>query len=229
MKPAVTLASDPGPFPDPPSLGSEGSPSAACCLAALLGGEAQRSLRRAHGILAQAALLELRGQPAQALRSEFGLEWDEALRLEAALYLASHLRLQRQARRPAMQSARQVYRHLGARLGTLQRETLQVLLLDGKHRLLRQVTVSVGTLTSSLVHPREVFRPAIRHAAAALILVHNHPSGDPEPSLEDIRVTRRILETGSLLGIPLLDHVIIGCGAFASLRERVSLPWSKRE
>ena len=219
---------DSGPFPDPPGLGSEGNPSAASCLAVLLGGDPERGLRRAHGILAQAALLELRGQPAQALCSDFGLEWSEALRLEAALHLASHLRLQRQARRPAMQSARQVYRHLGARLGALQRETLQVLLLDGKHRLLRHVTVSVGTLTSSLVHPREVFRPAIRHAAAALILVHNHPSGDPEPSLEDIRVTRRILETGSLLGIPLLDHVIIGAGAFASLRERVSLPWSKR-
>ena len=76
---------------------------------------------------------------------------------------------------------------------------------------------------SILVHPREVFRPAVRSGAAAVVVAHNHPSGDPEPSAEDLEVTRRLAETGRLLGIPLLDHVVVGEGAWVSLRERVDL------
>jgi DNA repair protein RadC len=97
-----------------------------------------------------------------------------------------------------------------------------VLLLDGKHRLVRRQRVSEGTLTSSLVHPREVFGPAVREAAAAVIVAHNHPSGDPEPSGEDLAVTRRLIEAGRILGVPVLDHVVIGDGAFVSIRDRIS-------
>lgn len=103
----------------------------------------------------------------------------------------------------------------------LERETFHVLALDGKHRLLSRHAVSTGTLTTSLVHPREVFRAAVREGAAAVIAVHNHPSGDPEPSTEDVEVTRRLLEAGQLLGIPLLDHVVIGDARCVSLRERM--------
>lgn len=226
MKTKPSLTSDPACFSDPQCLGGGGSPGAAQCLAALLHGPPGSNLRRAHGVLGQSTLLDLVGQSADELAEVYGLQLAEAVRLEAALGLAGYVRCARQPERPSMQSAQQVYRFFGARLGALQRETLQALLLDGKHRLRRWVTISVGTLTTSLVHPREVFRPAIRSAAAALILVHNHPSGDPEPSLEDIKVTRRILEASSLLGIPLLDHVIIGRGAFSSLRERAALPWT---
>ncbi|MCA9573523.1 MAG: JAB domain-containing protein, partial [Myxococcales bacterium] len=81
--------------------------------------------------------------------------------------------------------------------------------------------VSVGTLTTSLVHPREVFGPALSDAAAALIVVHNHPSGDPSPSQEDVEITKRLIEVGRLLGVPLLDHVVVGEGRFVSLRERL--------
>ena len=229
MKPSSTLPPDPGPFPDPACLGSPGSPSAAQCLAALLEGTRGESQRRAHGLLAQVSLADLVAQPAEELQELHGLGLSEAVRVEAALLLASHLRVGRLPRRPSMGSAGQVHRYLAPRLAGLKRETLQGLLLDGKHRLQRQVTLSVGTLSASQVHPREVFRPAIRQAAAGLILVHNHPSGDPEPSLEDIQVTRRILDAGALLGIPLVDHVIIGRGAFVSLRERAALPWDPRE
>ena len=86
---------------------------------------------------------------------------------------------------------------------------LHLLLLDGRHRLLREVMASQGTLTASLVHPREVFRPALREGAAALVLVHNHPSGDPAPSREDREVTRRLVQAGALLGVPVLDHVVV--------------------
>lgn len=101
-------------------------------------------------------------------------------------------------------------------------EVFAVLLLNGKHRVVGIAEVSRGTLTTTLVHPREVFGPALRLASAAVIVVHNHPSGDPEPSVDDIEVTRRLIEVGRVLGVPLLDHVIVGeNGRYTSLRERL--------
>ena len=94
-----------------------------------------------------------------------------------------------------------------------------MVLLDGRHRIIRHETVSQGTLTASLVHPREVFRPALRAAAAALILVHNHPSGDPAPSPEDRQVTARLVRAGEILGVRVLDHVIVAERGFSSLRQ----------
>jgi len=103
-------------------------------------------------------------------------------------------------------------------------ERFVALLLNGKHRVMGFAEVSRGTLTASLVHPREVFAPAIRELAAALIVAHNHPSGDPEPSQEDIEVTKRLHEAGKILGVPLLDHIIVGMGgSYTSLRERLAL------
>jgi DNA repair protein RadC len=100
-------------------------------------------------------------------------------------------------------------------------EVLRVLLLSTRHDVLRRVTVSRGGLSSAHVHPREVFRPAILASAAAIIVVHNHPSGDPEPSAEDVEVTRRLARAGELLGIPLLDHVIVARNVrYVSMRER---------
>jgi DNA repair protein RadC len=87
-------------------------------------------------------------------------------------------------------------------------------------RLKREAVISVGCLTSSLVHPREVFQEAVVARAAALILFHNHPSGDPEPSAEDIALTRRLASAGTLMGIEILDHLVLGAGRFVSLKER---------
>jgi DNA repair protein RadC len=100
-------------------------------------------------------------------------------------------------------------------------EEFWTILLDGKHRVLGLAQTSVGTLTSSLVHPREVFGPAIRMNAAAVIVGHNHPSGDPEPSPEDLEVTRRLVDAGKLLGIPLVDHLVCGGETYVSLRDRM--------
>lgn len=102
----------------------------------------------------------------------------------------------------------------------LDREHFRVLLLNAKNRVLSIETVSVGTLNSSAVHPRELFKPAIRNSAAAVILVHNHPSGDPTPSRQDITVTERLKEVGEILGIEVLDHVIVGDGVFISFKEK---------
>lgn len=95
------------------------------------------------------------------------------------------------------------------------------LYLNAKYRLIGMSMVSQGTATGSLVHPREVFGHAVRLGACALVVVHHHPSGDPEPSAEDVQLTRRLIQAGELLGIPLLDHVIIGEGRHESLRTRI--------
>ena len=100
----------------------------------------------------------------------------------------------------------------------LDREHLIVLYLNHKNIVNAIHTVSVGGLSSALVHPREVFKPAILTSSAGVILAHNHPSGDPAPSPEDIRITRRLIEAGKILGIEVLDHVVIGLGRYKSLK-----------
>ncbi len=99
-------------------------------------------------------------------------------------------------------------------------ESFFVVLLDGRHRMISEHLISRGTLTASLVHPREVFRPALREAAAAVILLHNHPSGDPSPSQEDREVTLRLSRAGELMGIPVLDHVVVAESGYCSFRDR---------
>ncbi len=94
------------------------------------------------------------------------------------------------------------------------------MLLNARNELIREITVAVGCLTGSLVHPREVFQPAVRDSAAAVILVHNHPSGDPTPSPEDVQLTERLVEAGRILGIRVLDHVVVAIGGYASLMDR---------
>jgi DNA repair protein RadC len=102
----------------------------------------------------------------------------------------------------------------------LSREVFRVALLDAQNGLLRDVIVSEGTLSASLVHPREVFRPAILEPAASLILLHNHPSGDPTPSREDLKLTRQLVECARLLDLRINDHVVIGRGRYVSLAEK---------
>lgn len=106
--------------------------------------------------------------------------------------------------------SRQVLDHFTGRFRDLKKEEFWCLLLDTRNRCLREVRVSEGSLTASLVHPREAFQPAVRDSASAVIFAHNHPSGDPSPSREDADLTRRLWEAGKVLGIRVLDHVIVG-------------------
>jgi len=101
------------------------------------------------------------------------------------------------------------------------REVFLAVYLDGRRRPIGWRVVSIGTATTALVHPRETFQPAVCLGASSVIVAHNHPSGDPNPSSEDIAVTKRLAQAGEILGIALCDHVVLGEGAFASLRERM--------
>jgi len=141
---------------------------------------------------------------------KLGLTHRRTLALQAALQL-----LKRAGRRvicpgESFRSSLEIFHYFGPRVHDLKKECFWTVLLDGKNRIQRVVRISEGSLTSSHVHPREVFRPAIREAAVGVLFVHNHPSGDPAPSQEDIQSTRRLAETGKILGIRVLDHVIIG-------------------
>ena len=120
-------------------------------------------------------------------------------------------------------SPRDVYRHFHQRMRSRRQEYFVVLLLDGRNRVIRECAISQGTLTASLVHPREAFRSAIRSAAAALVLVHNHPSGDPTPSAEDLSVTHRLVEVGEIVGIRVVDHVVVADRGFYSFQEHDQL------
>ena len=99
-------------------------------------------------------------------------------------------------------------------------EVFGVLILNTKFKIVAVHEISRGTLNASIVHPREVFKPAILHNAAAIICFHNHPSGDPEPSKEDIKITKRLVEAGRIMGIEVLDHIVVGDDGYTSLRER---------
>jgi len=140
----------------------------------------------------------------------------KAAAIKASLEIAARLNTDRLMNGERFTSPEQVYRHYHYRFRDRRKEYFMALLLDGKNRVLREVRISEGSLNQSIVHPREVFSPAVRESAAAIILVHNHPSGDPAPSREDREITRRLKEAGELMGVSVLDHIIIGDNGFVS-------------
>lgn len=174
---------------------------------------AQRLLARSGG------LVGLTDCSAASLGAEPGVGPAKAASLIAAFELGRRIAASPLAPRQRIRSPTDVQRHFQPRFQGRQRESFHVLLLDARHRLISIDEVSVGTLTASLVHPREVFREAIRSAAAALLLVHHHPSGDPAPSAEDRTVTHRLVAAGELLGISVVDHVIVADGGYFSFQE----------
>lgn len=190
-------------------------------LGSLIGARAAARLVRA-GLHSAEELRGLLRRPPEELACHADLGLRAAERLHSAAALGRSLQRIRPGpalRRPG-QVAELLHGLLAARLEGLEQEEFHAVMLDARHRPLGVRQVSVGTLTASLVHPREVFRAAVRFSAAALVVAHNHPSGDPEPSEEDLDLTRRLVSSGELLGIPLLDHVIVGEGTWVSLRQR---------
>ncbi len=144
----------------------------------------------------------------------------KAAEIKAAIEFGSRLSLFTDDTRPTIGGPRDVANLLMPDLRYLKKETLKALLLSTKNHVLAIKTISVGDLSSSIVHPREVFQDAVIASAASIIVAHNHPSGDPTPSAEDVAVTKRLISAGEILGIDVLDHIVIGDGTFASLKER---------
>jgi len=162
------------------------------------------------------SLRRLEGASAQEICTLKGIGPAKAAQIKAALELGKRFAEEELKRGEQFRSSADVFNHYREHLGGLKKEEFHVLLLDAKNRIIRDVRVSEGSLTSSLVHPREVFNPVIRESAAAVILVHNHPSGDPLPSQEDLQITRRLRDIGEVMGVRVLDHIIVGKGKYVS-------------
>ena len=141
-----------------------------------------------------------------------GIGATKAIQLVAAFGLGQRLANERLARQK-LDSPELVYDLVAAEMRTLHKESLRVILLDTRYRLLQMEEISIGSVNESIAHPRDVFRPAVISSAYAVIVVHNHPSGDPSPSQSDHSLTRRLAEAAELLQIKLLDHIIIGAPA----------------
>ncbi len=171
-------------------------------------------LQRAGG-----SLRRLGQVPVAALTEVPGLGEVRALAIHASLELGRRLAAEGVDEGEPMRGPRDVWRYYAPRLEGLTVEEFHVAVLDAQHRLERDVLVSRGILNSSLVHPREVFREAIAERAASLVLVHNHPSGDPTPSTDDRAITAQLVAAGRLLDIPVQDHIVIGRGRFVSFAE----------
>ncbi len=192
-------------------------------LAILLGhGGAKKSARQ----LAQALLDHAAGLHGltRVTRAELchmpGIGEAQASRVLAGLELGRRTLTRRSAERPVMIAPRDAAVYLLPRYGAHPVERFGVALLDTKQRLIRALIVSEGTLDASLAHPREVYRAAVSGGAACVIVFHNHPSGDPEPSKADKALTLRLAQAGDLVGVPLLDHLIFADGAYWSFKER---------
>lgn len=156
----------------------------------------------------------------EELSSVKGVGLAKAVQVKAAIELGRRMGTAAGRRRSTVRTPEDVCRLLMEEMRYLDKEQFRTLLLNTKNELLRVELVSVGCLNSSIVHPREIFKGPIRWSAAAIVLVHNHPSGDPSPSREDTAVTRRLVEAGQLLGIDVLDHVVLGDNRFVSLKEK---------
>ena len=148
-----------------------------------------------------------------------GIGEAKAAQIKAALELGKRLVSQRVEAKPKFGSSRDFVDYYSPFLKNLKKEVVRAALLNPKLKLIKDIAVSEGILNASVVHPREVMVAAIKESAASIVLVHNHPSGDPTPSQADIEITHRLRKTGEIIGIKMLDHIIIGDGVFYSFAD----------
>ncbi len=153
----------------------------------------------------------------QELQQINGIGEVKAMQIQAVFELQK--RTQTDRTKTIIKSAKDVYEYCKPKIGDKLKEYFMILLLDTKNKIIKDETISIGTLNSSIIHPREVFKTAIKESANSIILVHNHPSGDPEPSQEDEEITKELTKAGELIGIKVLDHVIIGKDEWYSFKD----------
>ena len=155
----------------------------------------------------------------QEIASVHGVGLAKAATIVAAVELGRRLSAKAAQKLEKIEGPEDVARYASPLLRFEQKEHFLVMLLDVRNRVLAMPTISIGSLTASVAHPREIFREAIRYSAANMILIHNHPSGDPTPSKEDVQITKQMMKAGEIMGIPVLDHIIIAGDGFLSLKE----------
>lgn len=166
------------------------------------------------------SLMSIDAAAVAELSSIKGIGAAKIAQIKAAFELGKRLMGESSDGKPVFSSSHAIHAYFSPRFKNFKKELFMAVLLDAKNRFLRECRISEGTLTGSLVHPREAFREAIRESAASIVFVHNHPSGDPAPSRDDIAVTGRLKSAGEIIGIQVIDHIIIGDGRYVSLRER---------
>ena len=163
---------------------------------------------------------ELKNASIEEITAVKGIGQAKAVQLLAAVELGKRLSQQKTDDKFTICSPKDAATYLMHDMTSLKQEHFVVLFLNVKNQILHKQTIFIGSLNASIVHPREIFREAVKRSAASIICAHNHPSGNPTPSTEDIDVTKRLYEAGILMGIELLDHVIIGDHQFISLKEK---------
>ncbi|MBO4290244.1 MAG: DNA repair protein RadC [Lachnospiraceae bacterium] len=149
-----------------------------------------------------------------------GIGWVKAVQLTCLAEICKRLARERSLQQVRLSSSRSVADYFMQDMKNLETEEIRAAFFDTKGNLIREVLMSKGTVNASVLTPREVFLAALSHHAVYVILVHNHPSGDPAPSAEDVRLTRTVFESGELIGIPLMDHIVIGDGTYISFKEQ---------
>lgn len=165
--------------------------------------------------LASRSIADLRQQ-----QHQLGLGIAKAATIVAAFELGRRAAVPQGRKKIRIQSPEDIAKRYMPQMREMKKEIFMAILLDSANNIIRDVKISVGILNSSLVHPREVFRPAIAEPAAAIILLHNHPSGNPEPSSEDLQITKQLVEASKIIGIPIHDHIIVAGDTFTSFAER---------
>ncbi len=170
-------------------------------------------------VLSQFDLKQLSAIDASQLMKIHGIKSGKAAQIVACFELARRLEMFERSPKFKINSPEDVYRRLYPAMRESKKEHFMELCLDTKNQVIREDTISIGSLNANIVHPREVFRTALIESAAHIIVSHNHPSGDPTPSKEDVDITKKLVETGKIMGIEVLDHVIIGDGRHFSMKE----------
>ncbi len=184
------------------------------------GTKEKSALDLAHDILERGGLVSLTQASVEELSQRRGIGLAKAAQIIAAVELSKRLSRQSMGVRPVIKTPQDAAQLVIAEMAYLDREHFKVINLNTKNQVMVIDTVSVGSLNASLVHPREVFKLPLKRSAASLILLHNHPSGETQPSQEDINITKRLCDAGHLLGIELIDHLIIGQNNFLSMKEK---------
>lgn len=183
------------------------------------GSKQENVINLAQRILSQYNLKQLSQINTAQLMKIHGIKESKAAQIAACFEIARRLEVFSEDAKPKIASPEDVYKRIYPKLREQKKEMFIELCLDTKNQIIKEDTISIGSLNANIVHPREVFKVALAESAAHIIVAHNHPSGDPTPSREDIEITKKLIEAGKIIGIDVLDHVIIGDKRHFSMKE----------